>query len=517
MRYQILTLAAVTALAAFLRLYGLGDRCLWLDEALSWRQSQFDLRELWSRSSNPFEPENPPLYFALLHLWVKVFGDSELALRLPAALAGIASVPALFLLVRELARLRLPRGAAPECGGWAGVAAAGLLTLSELQVDAARQARMYSLGTLLFLLSSWALLRATRPDARLGWWVLYGLLALAFLYTHNLAMFSVAAQGAFAAVILIARRWGAAKASAKRQANWQLAAGVLTGVVLVGAFAPELQILWTRSRETQRFNKWLGPLSFAQAGRQSVQAFTSSDFAAQVEGSKVGLALVLGAGCAVVLVTLRTGWAGVFVTFTVVVPIVLLAVYSARSGTSLFMPRYLTFAQVCWLAALPLAAIWLPRRVTIGVVVLGAVGWLACSWPCLSAMVRRDASPGMRAAGDLIRGRLAPDELVLTQRVWTQLKLAHALRGWCRPREVALIPSRELHGALYLWTDEVVSPDVLAGEGVAGFWLVSSTSYGEKEGVHFPLPGRWQRTDIRLFAQDYPWERAIVAEHYRRE
>jgi 4-amino-4-deoxy-L-arabinose transferase-like glycosyltransferase len=515
MRYQILILGAVTAFAGFLRLYGLADRCLWLDETIAWRLAQFDLEELLSRMSSPFENENPPLYFGLLHLWIWAFGDSEFMLRLPAALAGIASVPALFLLVRELARLRLPREAAPERGGWEGVAAAALLACSELHVELARQVRMYSLGTLLFLLSSWALLRATRPDARFGWWALYGPLALAFLYTHNLAVFSVAAQCAFAGLVLIANRLRAGEAA--EEANRRLAVFALTGVLLAVAFAPGARLLWVRSTETQKNNTWLGPFTLVQAGRQSVQAITSAEVAKRLERSPAGLLGVFGAVCVVVLVVLRTGRAGVFVALTLTVPLALMAFYSARANTSLFLQRYLAFAQVAWLAALPLAVAQFPRPVVVGVLLLGSIGWITCSLPCVRAVVDPDAQAGMRAAAALIyRGR-DQAEPVITQRVWTQVKLAYYTRRWCRPQEIAILPSRELHGALLLCADEIQSPAILAADGVTGFWLLSSSGYGEQQGVCFPLPGRWRRTEMTWFSQDYPWEGTILAEHYQRE
>ena len=178
----LMALAAITAGAAVVRLYGLGDRCLWLDEALAWRATQFDLGEMLRRWTYPLDAENPPLYFALLNVWVRVFGDSEFALRLPSALAGVLAVPTIFLLTRDLmlfTPFQSPRG------DWAGVLAAAMLAASELHVHEARQVRMYTLGTLLFLLSAWTLLRAIKLAASSVWWILYAVLTVAFLYTHT--------------------------------------------------------------------------------------------------------------------------------------------------------------------------------------------------------------------------------------------------------------------------------------------------------------------------------------------
>ena len=56
------------------------------------------------------------------------------------------------------------------------------------------------MGATLAIFSSWALLRALQsPQGRYRDWLLYAVLALLFLYTHNMALFSVAAQAIFIA------------------------------------------------------------------------------------------------------------------------------------------------------------------------------------------------------------------------------------------------------------------------------------------------------------------------------
>lgn len=73
-----------------------------------------------------------------------------------------------------------------------------LVALSPLHVYLAKQVRGYALATLLFVVSSGALLgalRAETPVACYRRWASYAIAAAAFCYTHHLALFSVAAQG----------------------------------------------------------------------------------------------------------------------------------------------------------------------------------------------------------------------------------------------------------------------------------------------------------------------------------
>ena len=90
-----------TAVAAALRLYALGDPSLWNDELSTWRRQRPNLLsdEFWKLVNGDV---HPPGYQIVMHLWCMVFGDSEVALRLPSALSGIATVPALFVLCGRL-------------------------------------------------------------------------------------------------------------------------------------------------------------------------------------------------------------------------------------------------------------------------------------------------------------------------------------------------------------------------------------------------------------------------------
>ena len=93
---------ALTLVAAALRLYHLGHKSLWLDEAICYWASQADLARI--PHVNGSVRATPPLYTFLIH-GVSRFGDSEAWLRAPAWLAGVAAVPASYA-----ARTALPAG-----------------------------------------------------------------------------------------------------------------------------------------------------------------------------------------------------------------------------------------------------------------------------------------------------------------------------------------------------------------------------------------------------------------------
>jgi mannosyltransferase len=182
------TVALVTAVGVAVRLYDLGDKPLWLDEAYSYDYAQRSLGELWS----PFAPVDmhPPLYYVLLGAWLQL-GNSETWLRLPSAVVSAAAVVPTYL----AARLLTDRRAA---------AVAGLLVaLSPFQVWYAQEARMYGLLVFVAALLCWATARLlTTSDPPTWASVLYAGAGGVALLVHTSSVFLV---GAAALVLLVTR------------------------------------------------------------------------------------------------------------------------------------------------------------------------------------------------------------------------------------------------------------------------------------------------------------------------
>jgi uncharacterized membrane protein len=97
------------------------------------------------------DPQHPPGYYLLAHLWAEFFGTSPLALRSLPALFGVLLLPCVFWLSLELF----------ESKPIAAVAVA-LTAVSPIFVLYAQEAREYSLWAVMIALSSVAFLRASR-------------------------------------------------------------------------------------------------------------------------------------------------------------------------------------------------------------------------------------------------------------------------------------------------------------------------------------------------------------------
>jgi mannosyltransferase len=181
----LLLLALLTVLGGLMRRYHLGQQGLWFDEADIVIRARQPLSALLRNFVNP--GENGPLYTLGLAGWIKLLGASEVAVRLPAAIAGTLAIPAMYGLGRTLRGPRL------------GLIAAALLTVSPYAHWYAQDAKMYSLLVLLTIVTTWLLVAAVRRGGPL--WVAYGVVAATTLGVHATFLLVLAAHALIAIVI----------------------------------------------------------------------------------------------------------------------------------------------------------------------------------------------------------------------------------------------------------------------------------------------------------------------------
>ncbi len=159
------------------------DSHLWLDEALSVNIARLPLRRLPDALRHDGAP---PLYYVLLHGWMKVFGTGTIAVRALSGVFAVAALPFMWIAGRRLGGRRV------------AVTALVLLAVSPFAVRYGTEARMYSIMTLLALLGWLALgdllQRFTWPRA-VAVSVLTGLLLL----THYWSLYLLVVAGAFVA------------------------------------------------------------------------------------------------------------------------------------------------------------------------------------------------------------------------------------------------------------------------------------------------------------------------------
>lgn len=109
----------------------LGQQSLWFDEGWSWHLAKMPLSEMALTTAGD---RSPPLYYALLHVWIALAGESEFAMRFISALADVATVALVVALARLLTRSRS-----------AALAAGVLYALNPFAIWYAQETRQYAL------------------------------------------------------------------------------------------------------------------------------------------------------------------------------------------------------------------------------------------------------------------------------------------------------------------------------------------------------------------------------------
>lgn len=207
----LVLIVILTLIGGLMRRYHLGQQSLWFDEADLIIRARAPLPELLRNFVHP--GENGPLYTLGLAIWMKILGTSEIAVRLPSAIAGTLAIPALYGLGRTLKGSRF------------GLIAAALLTISPYAHWYAQDAKMYSLLVLLTVVSTWLLVIAIQRGGSV--WIAYAVVAAVTLGVHATFLLALVAHIVIA-VTLWRRGYGVRPT--RRQLRWL---GVIVGVALL--------------------------------------------------------------------------------------------------------------------------------------------------------------------------------------------------------------------------------------------------------------------------------------------
>ena len=221
---------AVLLIGIFFRFYNIDKKVYWYDETITSLQTVgystsemsqlllqtplLTVRDLWKfqhinsgrgltevvHAIAVDDPQHPPLYFILLHLWMRTFGDDVTTVRMLSVLFGILVIPAMYWLARELL-FESPH--AYEISAWATM----LVAISPFHLLYAQEAREYSMWTVTILVSSALLVRALRQRVLLPW-IMFMLSVAVGMYTFTLFAFVCAAHTVYVlAMCLPLRRW----------------------------------------------------------------------------------------------------------------------------------------------------------------------------------------------------------------------------------------------------------------------------------------------------------------------
>ena len=158
----------ILAVAAILRLIVSGQS-LWLDEAINVNNAaNLGFKTLiFDYSLGDF---HPPFYHIILRAWILMFGSSEIVVRMPSVIFGVATVFVTYLIGKKLFEEKT------------ALIAATLLSTGPLHIYYSQEARMYMLAGLLASLSVFFFVSIIAKDTVWSW--------LGFVIATSLMLYS---------------------------------------------------------------------------------------------------------------------------------------------------------------------------------------------------------------------------------------------------------------------------------------------------------------------------------------
>lgn len=168
-----IVVGGLTILGALLRLYHLGDKSLWYDEAVLYWIAQGNFVEVVTQ--NATNNSAPPLFALLINLALNI-GEAEIILRFLSWFAGVLAIPAIYLLSRQF----LSRDVSYFC--------VFMVVIAQQQIKYSQQVREYSLAFLFAILMLYFFHQYLQISSWKNWGLLTLTWVLAIFLQYGLAL-----------------------------------------------------------------------------------------------------------------------------------------------------------------------------------------------------------------------------------------------------------------------------------------------------------------------------------------
>lgn len=483
----MIPLLAILTLGTFLRFYHNTSIALWHDEAFSVLYLRYPWGEMLHRI---ILDVHPPLYYILLRVWNYVFGSSLLAFRGFSIFFGVAAIYAGYLLVYQAFKNRK----------WA-LYTTLLLAINPFQIQYALEARMYTLGTFLILISSNFLLKALETNQR-KYWIWYGVAACACLYTHYYLFFSVAAQVLYLIYHLI--KTEGFRISVVKSKQFLNAA--LAGAIMVILYLPWLPSFIEQNQRVQQAF-WIPKL----AGWSIPSAVYKMLFGEPGSSTRIHI-IVLIVSLLIVYYFFKKNkqpvkWfflAGLFVPF---IGSILLSI-----KTAIFLERYFVFASLFLSMVLGLAIAQIPkyswRRALATITVVISLAVFFKNWERLGT-----DNPGMAKAAEVINEQATDEDKIYIGSSFVFFNFKYYNRTPIHPLLYSPGPLETIphfSGTAILTNDDLIL-DFKQAKKNDRVWLIWTTGFNSGKPN---VPGNWSLVSENEFQDTPAFKGRVIVTQY---
>ncbi len=143
---------------------------VWLNESYGAYLTHFDFGSIWDFSA---ANGHSPLYFFILKIWAHFFGHGAAAMRVLSILFGALAIMFAFLWLKY------------KYGGAAAIVASFILAISPMMVHYGQEIQLPAMAIMIVFAATYFLQLAI-DHGKTYWWIVYGLLITAGMWTHYL-------------------------------------------------------------------------------------------------------------------------------------------------------------------------------------------------------------------------------------------------------------------------------------------------------------------------------------------
>ncbi|HUE74601.1 MAG TPA: glycosyltransferase family 39 protein [Pirellulaceae bacterium] len=364
--WRLVSLAAITALAAFLRLWQAGES-LWIDELhTSWVVSG-TLDDVLPRAAMG---NQSPLYFWGMWLLVQVTGQSEWTLRLPSLVAGIALPAVVFYLVGQVSNLSKDNSGQVKNLSYVSLAAALLVAIDPVCIFYAQEARPYAWVMLLAVVEL-VLLKRLIERPTLAWRLALLANSLVLFYLHYTT--AIFLGGLVVMLPMLVRVTGSAYQTRNLVLDLLLAAALAAPGVVQMTHIFERRTNWEAFVQNPSWQKLFTEVPFAAWALAGAVVVALTLLVPRV---LPGNALTRGFASAAQPTASRPNALWYFVLLgSILIPLQLSWSITAFDAARIYHIRYLVALVPLSAAAACLAIAWVPWRAVQVTALVALAGW----------------------------------------------------------------------------------------------------------------------------------------------
>lgn len=462
-------LAIVAIVAAGLRLISITKASIWHDEGYTMMLIQHGPVEIIERTARDF---HPPLYYLVSHWWTLLFGNSELAIRSLSLLCGVGVVILVYFIVK---RLKFSEATARL--------ATALVAFGPFLIRYSQEARMYGMAALLVCAATLALLiafdyrdKAATKRQHLRWWLIYGALIAAALYTHYYVAFIIFVHIGYAWY-----SYGGFMQMIQTKAWW---AGNLLAAGLFTLWIPTVIAQFTRVQG----GYWIPPVDAETIPNTFMQFIV---YAGNLLPSSIEMLLTVALACYVTVVMVCTAknkrpqlW---LVIAWILAPLIIALLVSLKQPV--YYDRYFTYAAIAfyiliaYLITNAKTRTWIKGTLIAAILLLFSVG---------IGNVALQANHQMRAVGDYVSSNFQAGDMIVSGELYTFFDFSYYNKT---ENPVHLLSKDHLSGygetsLIYDKQDDIVVHNLNDIDDARRVWIVGKP--GDKDYFNELVPSNWR-------------------------